>query len=234
MLISHCNPKKNAVGKIALSALKRFFLATKYFICASRHVFPANIRNYLSSQGYHLLHTADHHEAVKWAKKRKPHCVVFDYHHLNYFSNGGNASLPQSSFRAILLQSTQLQQISPYLKKAVVHDYILKPVNKGQLSCLICKAEQQRAAKDVVASLSLEELVEEKLLHVLRRLDVTTLDNLHQLIMPRLERPLLKMVLDKSNWNQVQGAKVLGINRNTLRKKLAQFKLAPRTRSKAV
>ena len=38
-------------------------------------------------------------------------------------------------------------------------------------------------------------------------------------MMPFMERPLIKLVLRKTRFNQVQAAELLGINRNTLRKK---------------
>lgn len=41
-----------------------------------------------------------------------------------------------------------------------------------------------------------------------------------QELLGHLERPLIRKVLEKSRWNQVRAAKVLGINRNTLRARL--------------
>jgi two-component system nitrogen regulation response regulator GlnG len=35
-----------------------------------------------------------------------------------------------------------------------------------------------------------------------------------------VERPLVELVLEQTRGNQLQAAKVLGINRNTLRKKI--------------
>ncbi len=35
-----------------------------------------------------------------------------------------------------------------------------------------------------------------------------------------MERPLIKIILEKTRSNQVRAAEILGINRNTLRKKI--------------
>jgi len=44
--------------------------------------------------------------------------------------------------------------------------------------------------------------------------------DLYRMILEQVEKPLLERVLDYSRGNQSQAAKVLGINRATLRKKL--------------
>ena len=45
--------------------------------------------------------------------------------------------------------------------------------------------------------------------------------DLHQRIVAELEKPLIELVLARARGNQVQAARILGLNRNTLRKKLA-------------
>jgi DNA-binding protein Fis len=42
----------------------------------------------------------------------------------------------------------------------------------------------------------------------------------------RVERPLLETVLSHTDGNQIRAAALLGINRNTLRKKIAELGLA--------
>ena len=41
--------------------------------------------------------------------------------------------------------------------------------------------------------------------------------------MRTVERPLFEVVLDESGGNQLRAARVLGLNRNTLRKKLTEL-----------
>ncbi len=49
--------------------------------------------------------------------------------------------------------------------------------------------------------------------------------NLYGLVMGEIERPLFEVVMEKAQGNQTKAAEMLGINRNTLRKKLKQYRL---------
>jgi two-component system nitrogen regulation response regulator GlnG len=50
---------------------------------------------------------------------------------------------------------------------------------------------------------------------------------LYRSVMTRLELPLLRHVLDLAGGNQLKAARLLGINRNTLRKRLRVLGLLP-------
>ena len=49
--------------------------------------------------------------------------------------------------------------------------------------------------------------------------------HLYQLVLGEVEAPLLKVVMERTNYNQSTASQVLGINRGTLRKKLKEYKL---------
>ncbi|MEY2730319.1 MAG: hypothetical protein RL584_1445, partial [Pseudomonadota bacterium] len=49
---------------------------------------------------------------------------------------------------------------------------------------------------------------------------------LHELMVRSMERPLLEQVMARTQGNQSQAAQWLGINRNTLRRKLLEHGLA--------
>ncbi len=71
-----------------------------------------------------------------------------------------------------------------------------------------------------VAEGALERLVEEKLTECVRGLGERESANLYDLVLALVERPLLQAVLRETGGNQLRAAALLGINRNTLRKKL--------------
>lgn len=50
-------------------------------------------------------------------------------------------------------------------------------------------------------------------------------DDLYTLVLHEVEKPLLSVVLEQTRGNQTRAAKVLGLNRGTLRKKLKTHKL---------
>ncbi|GAB6034857.1 helix-turn-helix domain-containing protein [Galenea microaerophila] len=49
--------------------------------------------------------------------------------------------------------------------------------------------------------------------------------NLYQMVMTQVEAPLIRCVLERTDYNQTQAAQILGINRNTLRKKMKLYQL---------
>ena len=72
---------------------------------------------------------------------------------------------------------------------------------------------------------SIEEIITARLRPIIEKTDRGTKQELYDFIMPFMERPLLKLVLEKTGGNQVQAAEVLGINRNTLRKKIKDLNI---------
>ena len=74
-------------------------------------------------------------------------------------------------------------------------------------------------------SARLEDIVEKKLLYFLKT-EATPSKLLSRLYQP-VERSLIETVLNWKEGNQIQTAKSLGINRNTLRKKIQTYKITP-------
>lgn len=76
--------------------------------------------------------------------------------------------------------------------------------------------------------LSFEDLVKAKLAGFLQRMDGYEVHDLYEEIIARVERPLFELVLAHTGGNQVKAATILGLNRNTLRKKLESQGVTPR------
>jgi len=92
------------------------------------------------------------------------------------------------------------------------------PVNKGsELSVDFCSAD---GAHQPVC-----ELVAAAVERYLADLGGAEPTCIYELVMKEVERPLLKTVLAHAGGNRSKASKYLGINRNTLRKKLEQYQI---------
>jgi two-component system nitrogen regulation response regulator GlnG len=83
------------------------------------------------------------------------------------------------------------------------------------------------AAASVAVDATLEEIIERKLTDCVRGLRSHASANLYDLVVGLVEKPLLRAVLRETGGNQVRAAQILGINRNTLRKKLTEHDIDP-------
>jgi len=83
------------------------------------------------------------------------------------------------------------------------------------------------ARATVTADHSLEEVIEKKLAECVRGLGGRAGANLYELMVGLVEKPLLRAVLRETAGNQIKAAALLGINRNTLRKKLKEHGIDP-------
>ena len=71
----------------------------------------------------------------------------------------------------------------------------------------------------------IEETVRSSLEVYFRDLRGTEPDGLHEMMLRIVEKPLLEVVMAHAEHNQSKAAEWLGLNRNTLRKKLLEHKL---------
>ena len=76
-------------------------------------------------------------------------------------------------------------------------------------------------------AVSLEKLVKSKLevLFQQQKEAQVELNGLYNVILEQVEKPLLELALRQYNGNQVKTAIMLGINRNTLKKKIDNYKI---------
>lgn len=76
-----------------------------------------------------------------------------------------------------------------------------------------------------VEQLSFEEMVRAKIRALLQRMEGYPMEDLYDEVISRVERPLIELVLERTGYNQLKAAEILGLNRNTLRKKIAERKV---------
>jgi Fis family transcriptional regulator len=71
----------------------------------------------------------------------------------------------------------------------------------------------------------IENCVRESLEQYFRDLRGAEPHSVHEMVMSAVEKPLLDVVMQQAEGNQSKAAEWLGINRNTLRRKLLDHKL---------
>ena len=77
---------------------------------------------------------------------------------------------------------------------------------------------------------ALEDMVYLRLSDYFRRIKGHRAEDLYEVVMPQLERPLIRLVLEACNGNKCDAAKMLGINRNTLLKRMRHLGMATQPR----
>jgi DNA-binding protein Fis len=96
---------------------------------------------------------------------------------------------------------------------------VLKRASKFMLSIAKAKAALPSAS----APPSLEDYVEWKMGDFVKGMRNGSGRNLHPMLISAIERPLITKALQETKGNQIQAAELLGLNRNTLRKKIHEL-----------
>ena len=81
------------------------------------------------------------------------------------------------------------------------------------------------AEPDAARGETIEECIVRSLNEYFANLDGAKPHALHELVLQAVERPLLRFAMQRTSGNQSAAAELLGINRNTLRKKLTSYGL---------
>ncbi|MGV3654173.1 MAG: Fis family transcriptional regulator [Noviherbaspirillum sp.] len=72
---------------------------------------------------------------------------------------------------------------------------------------------------------NIQDVVKKSLERYFRDLGEQQPTNVYEMVLFTVEKPILEVVMSRAAGNQSQAAEMLGINRNTLRKKLQQHGL---------
>jgi two-component system nitrogen regulation response regulator GlnG len=81
-------------------------------------------------------------------------------------------------------------------------------------------ARQNASGANGKEALSLEDYLEWKMGDFVKGMRDGSGRNLHPMLINAIERPLITKALQETKGNQIQAAELLGLNRNTLRKKI--------------
>ncbi|NCO50984.1 MAG: sigma-54-dependent Fis family transcriptional regulator, partial [Deltaproteobacteria bacterium] len=109
-----------------------------------------------------------------------------------------------------------VRELENLIKRAslLTANQVLQPADFTSLNGTVTVAQQAE---------SLESLVANKLQASLANMNLGELNNLYAMVLEQVERPLINIILQQTRGNQVRSAEILGINRNTLRKKIKEL-----------
>lgn len=108
-----------------------------------------------------------------------------------------------------------------------------RPVLKRASRFILAMARQKGGSQNGSAPMSLEDYVEWKMGDFVKGMRNGSGRDLHPMLISAIERPLIARALQETKGNQIQAAELLGLNRNTLRKKIHDLHI-PIKRGRAV
>lgn len=108
-----------------------------------------------------------------------------------------------------------------------------RPVLKRASKIIQAMARPKGGGQNGSAPMSLEDYVEWKMGDFVKGMRNGSGRNLHPMLISAIERPLIARALQETKGNQIQAAELLGLNRNTLRKKIHDLHI-PIKRGRAV
>ncbi len=79
--------------------------------------------------------------------------------------------------------------------------------------------------------LTLEDYIGSKFVEFVQAMKASSARSLHTTLIQATERPMIQHALRETDGNQIQAARLLGMNRNTLRKKIETYRISVKRRS---
>jgi two-component system nitrogen regulation response regulator GlnG len=144
---------------------------------------------------------------------------------------GANAIGVSSEARAMLAEHSWPGNVRE-LENCVLRAAILAPgktITPGDINLSTASGKHQSSPID--SSASLHQLITLRIRDYLDEVDqaegAEPLD-LYAKMVAEIERPLIELTLDRAGGNQVRAARILGLNRNTLRKKITELRIVLR------
>ncbi len=106
--------------------------------------------------------------------------------------------------------------------------YTMKPVDSDELRTVVERAfELKRLRKESrrLYHYTVEEFLRHKLKNYLSQIQKVGGIALYDTVISEVERALLTLAMEKTEGNQLQASKLLGLNRNTVRNKINKYKI---------
>lgn len=110
------------------------------------------------------------------------------------------------------------------LENTILRAAVLAPGRMLTVADLSLPAVEPALPEDLT-DLSFEEVVRRKLRAYFQQTPILEPCDLYEIVINQVEKPLIELTLEYTAGNQLKAAELLGINRNTLRKKITDLKI---------
>ena len=126
-----------------------------------------------------------------------------------------------------------LSRVIDVSKTLIISGPLSVPVAVESMKWLLGRENGRKTNRGLreFGDLTLEGFVELKFGEFVRAMKASSARSLHVTLIQAVERPLIQHALRETNGNQVQAAQLLGMNRNTLRKKIVEYQIPVTRRS---
>jgi two-component system, NtrC family, nitrogen regulation response regulator GlnG len=139
---------------------------------------------------------------------------------------GANSRYISTEARAKLLNYTWPGNVRE-LENTVLRAALLAPANTVHSDDIeLGRGGTRLSAANPGTGASLTDLIARRISEMIESNGEEPRD-LYQKLIEELEKPLIEIALDRAGGNQVHAARILGLNRNTLRKKLTEHRIVP-------
>lgn len=100
-------------------------------------------------------------------------------------------------------------------------------INGNMISSALLDAKTVAVTKGTDEEADLPSLIKASLISLFAKYksDGQNLQDLHSMVVRSVEKPLFELTLKETRGNQIRAAEILGLNRNTLRKRLTEFEI---------
>ncbi|MCC6140486.1 MAG: hypothetical protein IT389_07705 [Nitrospira sp.] len=139
-------------------------------------------------------------------------------------------TLPTRPFDIVVLESRSEQEPASQnlsaqidLSHALVITGSRSVLRRAPAMIQMLTQQREQAPKSNGHDLSLEDFLDQKMGDFVKGMHNGAAKNLHPMLISAVERPLISSALRETQGNQIQAAELLGLNRNTLRKKITDL-----------
>lgn len=191
---------------------------------------------------------SDFNKLSKNIKEKKCLAVILDYKTLNHSEEVLQRikNISNKSFVILITSSRKYEGVLSGFEGRIF-DIIRTPVKSGEIKRIVERlnyvkfivrdltrnmlefAERPGKYRDsdsgIIENMPMEKIVMVKLQKVVEKLNLDNLKGFYDIVIEEVEKPMFHLILEKVNWNQIRAARILGISRNTLRKKLKQYSI---------